>query len=450
MLSGSVSAAREWQPSFRPGVEAPGVLTNVVYRSRAARPLSPAELHDLTLTAQVRNEREGITGLLLYDEGRFFQWLEGSAESLKRLMDSIRRDSRHVDVQVLRDCPTPSRRFTGWSLKLAAMGAGSVLWRQDVTEPPIEVIEGLRRRPDAAPAFLVGLVSVPTSRAPTWDGEPTSHLPMAEKTAAVLKNVFLSAVMPLLGVANANHLTGQPPAAHPLASELAELLVAADGDAARELIAELEQGAGAIGSLAASLLEPAARSLGDLWREDFCSEFDVTLGLCRLQSAVRLLSSGSARNPASHVPRPAVLIAPEPGELHRLGAMLDSTVLQTAGWSPQSEFPADDNALGDLVAGRWFDVLDLSLSPAFRREHDLPRVTRTIAEARRASRNPALVVVVGGRVFLEEKSAGLAVGADHANSTSLNVNRTILRTMSETRTNTTSVSETLQVTATAS
>ncbi len=429
MLSGSVSAAREWQPSFRPGVEAPGVLTNVVYRSRAARPLSPAELHDLTLTAQVRNEREGITGLLLYDEGRFFQWLEGSAESLKRLMDSIRRDSRHVDVQVLRDCPTPSRRFTGWSLKLAAMGAGSVLWRQDVTEPPIEVIEGLRRRPDAAPAFLVGLVSVPTSRAPTWDGEPTSHLPMAEKTAAVLKNVFLSAVMPLLGVANANHLTGQPPAAHPLASELAELLVAADGDAARELIAELEQGAGAIGSLAASLLEPAARSLGDLWREDFCSEFDVTLGLCRLQSAVRLLSSGSARNPASHVPRPAVLIAPEPGELHRLGAMLDSTVLQTAGWS---------------------DVLDLSLSPAFRREHDLPRVTRTIAEARRASRNPALVVVVGGRVFLEEKSAGLAVGADHANSTSLNVNRTILRTMSETRTNTTSVSETLQVTATAS
>jgi methanogenic corrinoid protein MtbC1 len=386
-------------------------------------------LHDLTLTAQVRNEREGITGLLLYDEGRFFQWLEGSAESLKRLMDSIRRDSRHVDVQVLRDCPTPSRRFTGWSLKLAAMGAGSVLWRQDVTEPPIEVIEGLRRRPDAAPAFLVGLVSVPTSRAPTWDGEPTSHLPMAEKTAAVLKNVFLSAVMPLLGVANANHLTGQPPAAHPLASELAELLVAADGDAARELIAELEQGAGAIGSLAASLLEPAARSLGDLWREDFCSEFDVTLGLCRLQSAVRLLSSGSARNPASHVPRPAVLIAPEPGELHRLGAMLDSTVLQTAGWS---------------------DVLDLSLSPAFRREHDLPRVTRTIAEARRASRNPALVVVVGGRVFLEEKSAGLAVGADHANSTSLNVNRTILRTMSETRTNTTSVSETLQVTATAS
>ncbi len=176
----------------------------------------------------------------------------------------------------------------------------------------------------------------------------------------------------------------------------------------------------------------------------------MTLGLCRLQSAVRLLSSGSARNPASHMPRPAVLIAPEPGELHGLGATLDTTVLQTAGWSPQSAFPADDNALGDLVAGRWFDVLDLSLSPAFRREQDLPRVARTIAEARRASCNPALVVVVGGRVFLEEKTAGPAVGADHANATSLNVNRTILRTISETRTNTSSVSETLQVTATSS
>lgn len=450
MLSASISAEREWQRSFRPGVEAPGVLTNIVYRSRAAKPLSPAELHDLTLTSQVRNDREGITGLLLYDEGRFFQWLEGSAESLHRLMAVIRRDPRHTDVEVLRDCPSPSRRFGAWSLKLAALGAGSPLWRQDVIEPPLDIIEGLRRRPDAAPAFLVGLVSLPASRAEAWDGEPTSHLPLSEKTAAVLKNVFLSAVIPLLGVANANHLTGQPPAAHPLASELAELLVAADGAAARDLIAELQQGAGAIGTLAASLLEPAARSLGDLWREDFCSEFDVTLGLCRLQSAVRLLSSGSAHSPSSHVPRPAVLIAPEPGELHRLGATLDSTVLQTAGWAPQSEFPADNNALGDLVAARWFDVLDLSLSPAFRREQDLPKVARTIAEARQASCNPALVVVVGGRVFLEEKGAGSAVGADNSTTTSLNVNRTILRTISETRTNTASASETLQVTTTSS
>jgi len=145
-----------------------------------------------------------------------------------------------------------------------------------------------------------------------------------------------------------------------------------------------------------------------------------------------------------------VLIAPEPGELHRLGAALDSAVLARAGWAPQSAFPEHDNALSDIVSATWFDVLDLSLSPAFRREQELPRLTKTIAEARRASRNPGLVVVVGGRIFLEEASAGAEVGADNASATAQNVNRTILRTISESRTNTASVSETLQVTSTPS
>jgi predicted fused transcriptional regulator/phosphomethylpyrimidine kinase len=42
----------------------------------------------------------------------------------------------------------------------------------------------------------------------------------------------------------------------------------------------------------------------------------------------------------------------------------------------------------------------------------MPTVRQTIALARQASRNPALVVVVGGRIFAEEAGAGQAVGAD--------------------------------------
>jgi methanogenic corrinoid protein MtbC1 len=192
-----------------------------------------------------------------------------------------------------------------------------------------------------------------------------------------------------------------------------------------------------MGALSASLLEPAARRLGDLWSEDFCSEFDVTLGLCRLQAAVRMLSPGILESMPPRRKLPVVLIAPEPGELHRLGAALDSTILRDAGWTPHTEFPSDSNALDDILSAQWFDVLDLSLSTAFRRDQSLPQLTRTIADARRASRNPALVVVVGGRVFVEEKEAGASVGADQALTTALNVNRSILRTLD------TSVSQTV-------
>jgi hypothetical protein len=107
-----------------------------------------------------------------------------------------------------------------------------------------------------------------------------------------------------------------------------------------------------------------------------------------------------------------VLVAPQPGENHLLGAALDAEMLWQAGWDMHARFPESDAALQALLAETWFDALDLSLSTAFRREHWLPRITRTIAQARRASRNPALVVVVGGRLFGEERTAGQHVGAN--------------------------------------
>jgi hypothetical protein len=185
-----------------------------------------------------------------------------------------------------------------------------------------------------------------------------------------------------------------------------------------------------------SLVEPAARSLGDMWNEDVCSEVDLTIGLCRLQSAARLLASEKVSVFAGRPEQPAVLIVPEPGEMHSLGASLDGRMLENAGWAPHCEFPADDRALEEMVSGTWFDVLDMSLSVALRQESWLPRLKESIAQARRASKNPALVVLVGGRVFAESKAAGEAVGADVASTTSGTVERSILRTVSTTGTRT--------------
>ena len=52
-------------------------LANVVYCSRAVTPLSDPELQDLMQTAQTRNHRERVTGVMLYDDRHFFQGLKG-------------------------------------------------------------------------------------------------------------------------------------------------------------------------------------------------------------------------------------------------------------------------------------------------------------------------------------------------------------------------------------
>jgi methanogenic corrinoid protein MtbC1 len=379
-------------------------------------------LHQLTEAAQARNSREAITGLMLYDQGCFFQWLEGPRDSLDRVMGSIRNDSRHTDIEIIRCQAARHRAFGSWTMKLAAQVATAIPSLHDVIEPPKGIIESLRRNPETAPSLLTRLVGV--SFNDTFP-ELTAPAPIKRSTAAILKDVMLATVIPAL--AKRHGVSSEQSGTWPVSnrtSELVELLIGSNDAAAIDLIKEMRITDGLLKPLYATLFEPAARKLGDLWTEDVCSEFDVTVGLARMQMALRLLTA-TAPEPSWASHRPVVLIAPEPGELHQLGAVLASDVLRSAGWSTHCEYPTDEKALQDLLSVTWFDALDLSLSAAFRRDHRLPGLTTTIANVRRASLNPAMVVVVGGRVFVEEATAGALIGADIASRTAVDLDRSI-------------------------
>jgi len=138
----------------------------------------------------------------------------------------------------------------------------------------------------------------------------------------------------------------------------------------------------------------------------------VAIGLCHLQSAMRRINDRLAPAAMPGFDARSVLVAPQPGERHMLCAALDSEILWQAGWDAYCAFPSTDKALQDLLAQEWFDALDLSLSASFRREHWLPRIAKTIAGARQASCNPALAIVIGGRLFSEQPDFSDAVGAD--------------------------------------
>jgi hypothetical protein len=342
-------------------------------------------------------------------------------------MSSIRNDRRHTELQVITERASESRQFRGWDMKLAAQGVDPNSWRGEGLRPPREIVDDLHRQPEAAPTLLVKLVPPPEAAGESPLAASLKGISLSHETARILKSVIQRKVIPIL--LNSHGLPAaeaEQMKASPRASELAELLVATDQAASLALIQELRSGHGNDKPLFAPVFEPAARSLGDLWADDLVTEFEVTLGLCRLQSAVRLLGAGTRRADLRGE-QPKVMIAPVPGELHQLVAALDSEWLMSEGWTPQSEFPEDDRALTDLLSTTWVDILDLSLSAAFRREESLPRLTRTIALARRASLNPNVVVLVGGRAFFEDQSVGLGVGADLASCTSFNVDRLMAR-----------------------
>jgi methanogenic corrinoid protein MtbC1 len=92
-----------------------GCLT---YQSRAVSRPSESELEQLVAQARRRNRSLGVTGMLLYENGRFLQTLEGPPAGLQAVWSSICRDERHSDIEVLTEHVVSSRLFSDWDLLL--------------------------------------------------------------------------------------------------------------------------------------------------------------------------------------------------------------------------------------------------------------------------------------------------------------------------------------------
>jgi methanogenic corrinoid protein MtbC1 len=195
-------------------------------------------------------------------------------------------------------------------------------------------------------------------------------------------------------------------------SALADLSHGVNAETAWNYVRDIRRQGVTIESLYANLLQPAARALGDRWQDDRCSEFEVTIGMGRLQEIAHRLSPEATSLPLRTQAPCTILVAPQPGEKHLLGVAIDSECFWQSGAVVDCKFPTSDVGLCDLLHSRWFDILDLSLSDAYRREHWLSAMTETVRLARSASVNPRLVVTVGGRVFREQPDFCGRVGAD--------------------------------------
>jgi methanogenic corrinoid protein MtbC1 len=156
------------------------------------------------------------------------------------------------------------------------------------------------------------------------------------------------------------------------------------------------------------LLAPAARRLGSWWDEDACDFVDVTMGLWRLQEIVNSLAALLPGVAPAEGNEKRALFSPAPGEQHGLGAIIVEEFFRRAGWQTWSAPALDEDELVALAAGREFDIIGLTVSV----ERHVQPLERTIAAVRRASRNPDVLVLVGGQVFTARPELAREIGAD--------------------------------------
>lgn len=107
-------------------------------RSNLRLPDEAGAVDAIVATSVSRNRELDVTGALVFTEKHFAQYLEGPAEGVQALMDSIRRDPRHEDVRIIFDKPLHARRFPTWAMAYAGPStfvAGHVLTLGEAGSP---------------------------------------------------------------------------------------------------------------------------------------------------------------------------------------------------------------------------------------------------------------------------------------------------------------------------
>ena len=101
-------------------------LIHCIYASTATRAFTDGELESLLCHARASNAERGLSGILLYVDGSFFQVLEGEAATVDALYQRIAGDPRHERVTVIIREPIARRAFADWSMGFAEMAANQL------------------------------------------------------------------------------------------------------------------------------------------------------------------------------------------------------------------------------------------------------------------------------------------------------------------------------------
>ena len=70
----------------------------ISYVSTAVRDLQENEVDKILEETQIRNNKHGVNGLLIYSDGNFFEVLEGEKINIKGLFKIIEEDERHKNI----------------------------------------------------------------------------------------------------------------------------------------------------------------------------------------------------------------------------------------------------------------------------------------------------------------------------------------------------------------
>jgi methanogenic corrinoid protein MtbC1 len=239
-----------------------------------------------------------------------------------------------------------------------------------------------------------------------------SELPVSDDHDDRLARMIGTTIIPRLLLASssshggaANSTCGTE-SSSPVVAEFVRVILTSEFSAVLAHVGAISINYPSLESLCLDLLAPTARHLGEMWEEDRCDFAEVTLGLWRLQQVLHEFSELLPGNTPQQGLR--ALLVPAPGEQHTFGLSIVMEFFQRAGWDVWGGPATAAEEICKLTRETWFDLIGFSVSSPTR----FASLVSCIRAVRRASRNPSIGVLVGGKVFADHPELEVQVGAD--------------------------------------
>lgn len=112
----------------------PPALYEVLYVSTLGPEQPLSVVAEIAGRARLVNAELDITGLLIFDGQRFCQQLEGPKKAVRKLVERIRNDPRHMHIEVLHHGPLAGRRFQQFSLAFSTVEDVDALARMELLD----------------------------------------------------------------------------------------------------------------------------------------------------------------------------------------------------------------------------------------------------------------------------------------------------------------------------
>ncbi|MDF9798663.1 hypothetical protein OKW21_003926 [Catalinimonas alkaloidigena] len=109
------------------------MLAQLVYVSLRAPICTEDEIQKILASCKKNNKEKDVTGVLLYSDTHFLQYLEGDYKNIASLYDTIKLDKRHKHALMVSNAPISKRSFPGWQMGAKKFDKQDIVFQSEMS-----------------------------------------------------------------------------------------------------------------------------------------------------------------------------------------------------------------------------------------------------------------------------------------------------------------------------